>query len=69
MSNNLIKGRIVNGIADKTLKDRTLWENKMILDKCIKMCKASELAEIQLRTHYNHMEIDKCKNQARASGL
>ena len=46
---SLIKHRIVCGIRDTELKNRLLREEDLDLEKCIKMCRAIELAEIRTK--------------------
>lgn len=46
----LIKDRIISGLQDMNLKNRLLREDDLDLDKCVKICKAFELAQQQLKT-------------------
>ena len=39
---SLIKHQIINGIADESMKEKLLHADDLTLDKCIKMCQASE---------------------------
>lgn len=50
LRDGLIKDRIISGLADPNLKNRLLREDDLDLDKCVKICKASELAQHQLKT-------------------
>nr|XP_049699920.1 uncharacterized protein K02A2.6-like [Helicoverpa armigera] len=45
----MLRDKIVTGIADKRLKDRLLRESDLTLTKAIKICKAAELAEEQIK--------------------
>jgi len=49
LKDSLIKDRIISGITNKNLKDRLFREETMTLEKCIKMCKTTELATEQLK--------------------
>ena len=61
LRDNLIPDRIIIGISDKTLQDRLLREGQLILDKCVKMCKAPEFEEIQLKTLNGENNVDLVK--------
>lgn len=50
LRDGLIKDRIISGLTDSNLKNRLLREDELDLDKCIRICKASELAQQQLKT-------------------
>lgn len=63
LKDSLIRDRIVSGIFDKNLKDRLLREDNLTLEKCIKMCKTSELAEHQIKTMNPENKIDAVKNK------
>lgn len=49
LKDRLIRDRIVAGIIDKRLRDRLLRESDLDLNKTIKICKAMELAEQQIK--------------------
>lgn len=63
LKDSLIRDRIVSGIFYKNLKDRLLREDNLTLEKCIKMCKTSELAEHQIKTMNPENKIDVVKNK------
>ena len=50
LRDSLIKDRIISGISDSRLKNRLLREENLTLQKCVDICKAAELAEIQIST-------------------
>ena len=50
LQDSLIKDRIVCGMRDTELRNRLLREDDLNLEKCIKICRAVELAEIQTKT-------------------
>ncbi|XP_024942173.1 uncharacterized protein LOC107269153 [Cephus cinctus] len=50
LRDGLIKDRIVCGIRDTELKNCLLREEDLNLEKCIKICRAVELTEIQTKT-------------------
>lgn len=50
LRDGLIKDRIISGLTDTNLKNRLLREDDLDMDKCIKICKAAELAQHQLKT-------------------
>ena len=61
IKDSLLKDRIICGILNPTLKDRLLREDKLDLENCINICKASELAEIQLKTIQDESSVDAIK--------
>lgn len=50
LKDSLIRDRIVCGIRDGELKNRLLRESDLTLDRCIDICKAAELADVQMKT-------------------
>ncbi|KAJ8898215.1 hypothetical protein PR048_003575 [Dryococelus australis] len=50
MKESLIKARIISGLRDSEVKTKLLNTKELSLDKCIKLCKNSEMTQIQLRT-------------------
>lgn len=50
LKDSLIKDRIISGLSDSNLKNRLLREEDLDLEKCVRICKASELAQHQLKT-------------------
>lgn len=66
LKERLIKDRIVCGIRDTRLKQRLLKEENLSLEKCIQMCVADELSEIQVKTMENANEKKEI-NEIRAS--
>ncbi len=63
LRDSLIKDRIISGLLCKQLKDRLLREDDLMLEKCIKMCKAFEMTEEQMKTlsDENKIQVLKCK--------
>ncbi|KAL7857277.1 hypothetical protein SRHO_G00161760 [Serrasalmus rhombeus] len=47
---SLIRDRIVCGTNDAALKERLLREDKLTLDKCVQLCRATELSRENRRT-------------------
>ncbi|XP_026666956.1 LOW QUALITY PROTEIN: uncharacterized protein LOC113463926 [Ceratina calcarata] len=58
IKDSLIKDRIISGITDQRLKSRLLREENLTLKKCTDICKAAELAEIQVKTMKNEEKVD-----------
>ena len=65
----MIKDRIICGIRGSHVKKRLLNEDDLDLAKCVKICQAAELSEIQMQTiiknketSIHSMKIDKNKN-------
>ena len=58
LKDSLIRDKIVSGIESTQLKDRLLREENMNLDKCIRICKAAELAGQQIQTLRSGEKID-----------
>ncbi len=50
LNDSLIRDKIVCGITDKHLRERLLREDGLNLDKCVRLCRASELSKEQLKT-------------------
>ncbi|XP_036347184.1 uncharacterized protein LOC118756529 [Rhagoletis pomonella] len=50
LKDSLIKDRVVCGIRDTELRNRLLREENLDLDKCIPICRAVELADMQMKT-------------------
>lgn len=50
LRDSLIKDSVICGIIDQELKTKLLREENLTLDKCINICKASELSQTQLKT-------------------
>ena len=50
LKDSLIRDRIISGLNNKSLKDRLLREDALTLENCVKICKAAELATLQLKT-------------------
>lgn len=61
----LIRDRIISGLREANLKNRLLRENNLDLDKCVKICKASELTQQQLKTIDEDVEIHAMNRQDR----
>lgn len=57
LQDRLIRDRIVAGISDKVLKNRLLRECDLDLSKTIKICKAAELAEAQIKKFEANTEV------------
>lgn len=58
LKSSLIKDQIVSGIQCEQMQDRLLREDDLTLDKCIKMCKAAELASKRVETLRGKEEIN-----------
>lgn len=50
LQDSLIKDRILSGLSDCSLKSKLFREEDLDLEKCMRICKASELAQHQLKT-------------------
>ncbi|EZA60809.1 hypothetical protein X777_05152 [Ooceraea biroi] len=50
LNDSLIKDRIISGLSDSNLKNRLLRKEDLDLEKCIRIYKATELAQQQLKT-------------------
>lgn len=50
LCDSLVRDRIICGIRDLEVKTKLLKEDDLTLEKCISICKASELAELQMKT-------------------
>ena len=61
LKDSLIKDRIISGITNSQLKDRLLREEKLTLEKCIRMCKASEITSAQMKTLSEENKIQAVK--------
>jgi hypothetical protein len=59
IKDSLIRDRIICGIRDVRLKDRLLRESNLDLNKTVQICKAAELAGVQLKTIQN--DPDSCQ--------
>ncbi len=50
LHDSLLRDRIVCGILDNNLRERLLRESELDLDKCVQICRATELSKEQLKT-------------------
>ncbi|XP_077862889.1 uncharacterized protein LOC144345112 [Saccoglossus kowalevskii] len=50
LHDSLIRDRLVCGIGDTRLRERLLRETDLDLDKCLQICRASELSKERIRT-------------------
>lgn len=62
LKDSLIKDRIICGIRDNELKNKLLREENLTLEKCVNICKAAELAEIQIKTMDNENKVKEIKS-------
>ena len=64
---SLIRDRIVCGIIDSGLRERLLREDNLTLDKCLQLCRATELSRENSRTLAGHTmeEVHMMKNTAK----
>ncbi|XP_036345642.1 uncharacterized protein LOC118754876, partial [Rhagoletis pomonella] len=62
LKDSLIKNRVVCGIRDSELRNRLLREENLDLDKCIQICRAVELADMQMKTIGEDSKIHRLKN-------
>ncbi|KAJ8886149.1 hypothetical protein PR048_012358 [Dryococelus australis] len=62
MKERLIKYRIISGLRDSEVKTKLLNTEELILDNCIKICKNSEMTQIQLRTVTNGEKAESVNN-------
>ena len=66
LKDNLIKDRIISGIADQEVKNRLLREEELTLEKCKKICRTADLADIQVKTlndEESKIQVIKSKNK------
>ena len=49
LRDSIIKDRIISGIADQEVKNHLLREEELTLEKCEKICRVAELADIQVK--------------------
>lgn len=63
LKDSLIKDRIICGITDHEIKNRLLRGDDLTLEKCIRICKAAELANIQIKTMDNESKVDAIKSK------
>ena len=62
LKESLIKDRIICGILDHELKNRLLREENLTLENCVKICKAAELAELQIKSMDKENIINEIKS-------
>ena len=63
LRDSLIKDRIVCGILNSSLRTRLLREDNLDLENCVKLCKAAELAELQLKTVSSEEKVHTIKTK------
>lgn len=61
LRDSLIKDKIVCGIKDSNLRTKLLREDQLTLKRCVEICQASELSELQVKTVENESKINAIK--------
>ena len=68
LTDELIRDRLVIGVRDSGLKERLLREQKLTLDKALKLCKASETASEHLKSMSKRVEEVSLLNKLKPRG-
>lgn len=68
LRDSLIRDRIICGVRDAALRERLLREMDLTLEKCVTICRTSELSKEQSKTLENQQSVNQIKKKKFGKG-